>query len=125
MHFVAQAKAAVAVASPLRPLKSPNKKGAENTRRTLAIKMKFEKFLQAPPQAENRFSDAARPTTDMVHLTPMGGRRASPYNVCIHWLQHEEANQFAKRGKADFKPQISLKTAHRTMKTFKLGHQAP
>ena len=73
-----------------------------------AIKMKFEKFLQVLPQAENRFSDATRPSTEMVHLAPVGGRRASPYNVWIHWLQKEEADQFKKRGKADFKPQISL-----------------
>ena len=48
---------------------------------TSAIKVKFEKFLQALPQAENRFSDAFRPSTEMVHLAPVGGHRASPYNV--------------------------------------------
>ena len=125
VQSVAKAKAAAAVATPLSPMKSPQKKGADSARRTSAIKAKFENFLQALPQAENRFSDAARPSTDMVHLAPVGGRRASPYNVWIHWLQKEEADQFAKRGKADFKPQILLKTAQRTMKTFKLGYQAP
>ena len=90
-----------------------------------AIKMKFEKFLQALPQAENRFSDAAWPSTEMVHLAPVGGRRASAYNMWIHWLQKEEADQSAKRGKADFKPQISLKTAQSTMQTVKLGYQVP
>ena len=125
VQSVTKVKAAAAVVSPLRPMQSPNNKGADNTRTTSAIKMKFEKFLQALPQAENRFSDAARPRTDMVHLAPVGGHRASLYNVWIHWLQNEEADQFAKRGKADFKPLISLKTAQRTMKTFKLGYQAP
>ena len=121
MQSVAKAKATAAVANPLSPMKSPQKKGAANVQRTSAIKQKFEKFLQALPQAENRFSDAARPSTDMVHLAPVSGRRASPYNVWIHWLQKEEGDQFAKWGKADFKPQFSLKTAQRTMKTFKLG----
>ena len=125
VQSVAKAKEAAAVANPLSPMKSSQKKGADNVRRTSAIKAKFENFLQALPQAENRFSDAARPSTDMVHLAPVGGRCASPYNVWIHWLQKEEADQFAKRGKADFKPQISLKTAQRTMQTFKLGYQAP
>ena len=125
VESVAKAKAAAAVTNPLSPMKSPRKQGADNVRRTSAIKGKFEKFLQALPQAENRFSDAARPSTEWVHLAPVGGRRASPYNVWIHWLQKEEADQFAKRGKADFKPQISLKTAQRTMKIYKLGYQAP
>jgi hypothetical protein len=125
VELVAKNKAAAAVANPLSPMKSPQKRGASNVRRASAIKVKFEKFLQALPQAENRFSDAARPSTEWVHLAPVGGRRASPYNVWIHWLQKEEADQFAKRDKADFKPQISLKTAQRTMKTFKLGYQAP
>ena len=116
---VAKAKVAAAVDSPLSPMKSPQKQGSDNVRRTSAIKAKFEKFLQALPQTENRFSDAARASTETVHLAPMGGRRASPHNVWIHWLQKEEAYQFAKRGKADFKHQISLKTAQRTMKTFK------
>ena len=79
VESAAKAKAAAAGASPLSPMKSPQRKGADNTPQTSAIKMKFEKFLQALPQAENRFSDAARPTTDMVHLAPVGGRRASPY----------------------------------------------
>ena len=118
VESVAKAKAAAAVTNPLSPMKSPRKQGADNVRRTSAIKGKFEKFLQALPQAENRFSDAARPSTEWVHLAPVGGRRASPYNVWIHWLQKEEADQFAKRGKADFKPQISLKTAQRTMKIY-------
>ena len=125
VQYVAKAKAAAAVAIPLSPMKSPRKKATTNVQRALAIKQKFQKFLQALPQAENRFSDAARLSTDMVHLAPVGGRRASPYNVGIHWLQKEEADQFSKRGKADFKPHISLKTAQRTMKTFKLGYQAP
>ena len=77
MESVAKAKAAAAVASPLNPMKSPQKQGVDNTRRTSAIKMKFEKFLQALPQAENHFSDAARPSTEMVHLAPVGGRGAS------------------------------------------------
>ena len=115
VQSVAKAKAAAAVVSPLSP-KSPQKLGAENICRASAIKAKFEKFLQALPQAENHFSDAAWPSTEMVHLAPVGGRRASPYNVWIHWLQTEEADQFAKRGKADFKSQISLKTAQRTCK---------
>ena len=51
-------------------------------------------------------SDAACPATDMVHLAPVSGHHASPYNVWIHWLQNEEPDQFAKRGKADFMPQI-------------------
>ena len=55
----------------------------------------------------------------------MAGCCAFTYNVWIHWLQKEEPDQFAKRGKADFQPQVSLKTAQRTMKTFKLGYQAP
>ena len=63
--------------------------------------------------------------TETVHLAPVGGRRASPYNVWIHWLQKEEPDQFAKRGKADFQLQVLLKTAQWTMKTFKLGYQAP
>ena len=104
VQSVAKAKATAAVASPLSPMKSPQKKGVDNVRRTSAIKAKFEKFLQALPQAENRFSDATRPSTEMVHPAPVGGRRASPYNVWIHWLQKEEADQFTKRGKADFKP---------------------
>ena len=96
-----------------------------NTRSASAIKLRFEKFLQGLPQADNRFSDANRPHTEMVHLAPVGGSRASPYNMWIHWLQKEEPDQFAKRGKADFQPQISLKTAQRTMQTFKLGYKAP
>ena len=119
VQSVAKAKAAAAVVSPLSP-KSPQKLGAENICRASAIKANFEKFLQALPQAENHFSDAAWPSTEMVHLAPVGGRRGSPYNVWIHWLQTEEADQFAKRGKADFKSQISVKTAQRTMQTFKL-----
>ena len=58
-------------------------------------------------------------------IWPLWVAVASPYNVWIHWLQKEEADQFAKRGKADFKPHISLKTAQRTMQTFKLGYQTP
>ena len=87
--------------------------------------MKFEKFLQSLPQAGNRFSDAARPHTETVHLAPIGGRRAFAYNVWVHWLRTEEAEQFAKRGKADFKPLVSLKTVQRTMKTYTLGFQPP
>ena len=125
VESVAKAKAAAAIATPLSPMRSPEKKAVVNTRRAAPVKLRFEKFLQGLPQAENRFSDAARANTDTVHLAPVGGRRASPYNVWIHWLQNEEPDQFAKRGKADFQPQISLKTAQRTMKTFKLGYQAP
>ena len=125
VESVAKAKAAAAVATPLSPMRSPQKQAVGNTRRAAPVKLRFEKFLQGLPQAENRFSDAARANTDTVHLAPVGGRRASPYNVWIHWLQNEEPDQFAKRGKADFQPQISLKTAQRTMKTFKLGYQAP
>ena len=124
VESVAKAKAAAAIATPLSPMRSPEKKAVVNTRRAAPVKLRFEKFLQGLPQAENRFSDAARANTDTVHLAPVGGRRASPYNVWIHWLQNEEPDQFAKRGKADFQPQISLKTAQRTMKTFKLGYQA-
>ena len=106
-------------------MKSPQKQAVDNTRRASSINMKFGNFLQGLPQADNRFSDADWPHTETVHLAPVGGRRASPYNVWIHWLPKEEPDQFAKRGKADFKPQISLQTAQRTMKTFKLGYQAP
>ena len=42
------------------------------------------------PQADYRFSDANRPHTETVHLAPVGGRRALPYNVWIHWLQKED-----------------------------------
>ena len=59
VQSVAKAKAAAAVVGPLHPMQSPKKQGAVNTRRTSAIKMKFEKFLQALPQAENRFSDSS------------------------------------------------------------------
>ena len=45
VQSVAKAKAAVAVANPLSPMKSPQKKGADNVRRTSAIKAKFENFL--------------------------------------------------------------------------------
>ena len=68
---------------PFEPNEESQKKGAENVRRTSAIKASF---LQALPQAENRFSGAAQPSTDMVHVALVGGRRASPYNVWIHWL---------------------------------------
>ena len=44
------------------------------------MKIKFEKFLQALPQAD---SDAAWPHTDIVHLAPIGRRRSSPYHVWI------------------------------------------
>ena len=125
VETVAKEKANAAIATTLSPMKSPQKQAAGNTRRVSAIKMKFDKFLQGLPQADNQFSEPARPHTETVHLAPVGGRRASPYNVWIHWLQKEEPDQFAKRGKADFKPQISLKTAQRTMWTFKLGYQAP
>ena len=125
VETVAKDKANAAVTTPLSPMKSPKKQAACNTRRASTIKMKFEKFLQGLPQADNRFSNADRPHTETVHLAPIGGHHASLYNVWIHWLQKEELDQFAKRGKADFRPQISLKTAQRTMKTFKLGYQAP
>ena len=73
--------------TPLSPMKkSPQRKATDNTRRASAIKVRFEKFLPGLPQADNRFSDANRPHTQIVHLTPVGGRRASPYNVWIHWL---------------------------------------
>ena len=100
VESVAKAKAAAAIATPLSPMRSPEKKAVVNTRRAAPVKLRFEKFLQGLPQAENRFSDAARANTDTVHLAPVGGRRASPYNVWIHWLQNEEPDQFAKRGKA-------------------------
>ena len=64
VQSVAKAKATAAGANPLSPMKSPQKQGGANVQRTSAIKQKFEKFLQALPQAENRFSDAARPSTD-------------------------------------------------------------
>ena len=72
-------------------MKSPQRKAKVNTRRASAIKLRFEKFLQGLPQADNRFSDANGPHTETVHLAPVGGRRASPYNVWIHWLQKQEA----------------------------------
>ena len=108
VESVAKTKAAAAMSNPLSPMKSPSKKAASNTARSSPIKVKFEKFLQSLPQADNRFSDAARPHTETVHLAPIGGRRASAYNVWVHWLRTEEAEQFAKRGKVDFKPLISL-----------------
>ena len=78
---LAKDKADVAVATPLSPMKRPQKKATDNTRRASAIKLKFEKFLQGLPQADNRFSDANWRHTETVHLAPAGGRRASPYNV--------------------------------------------
>ena len=125
VESVAKTKAAAAMSNPLSPMKSPSKQAASNTARSSPIKLKFEKFLQSLPQADNRFSDAARPHTETVHLAPIGGRRASAYNVWVHWLRTEEAEQFAKRGKVDFKPLISLKTVQRTMRTYKLGFQPP
>ena len=125
VQSVAKTKAAAAMSNPLSPMKSPSKKAASNTTRSSPIKVKFEKFLQSLPQADNRCSDAARPHTETVHLAPIGGRRASAYNVWVHWLRTEEAEQFAKRGKVDFKPLISLKTVQRTMRTYKLGFQPP
>ena len=56
--------------------------------------------------------------TETVHLAPVGGCRASLYNIWIHWLQMEEPDQFVKRGEADSQPQISLRTAQRMMQTF-------
>ena len=47
-------------------MKSPWKKGVDSVWRPSAIEAKFEKFLQALPQAGNRFSDATRPSTEMV-----------------------------------------------------------
>ena len=117
VESVAKTKAAAAMSNPLSPMKSPRKQAASNATRSSPIKVKFEKFLQSLPQADNRFSDAARPHTETVHLAPIGGRRASAYNVWVHWLRTEEAEQFAKRGKVDFKPLISLKTVQRTMRT--------
>ena len=67
VESVAKAKAAAAVATPLSPMKSPQKQVAVNTRRMSTIKLRFKQFLQGLPQAENCFSDAARPHTDMVH----------------------------------------------------------
>ena len=46
---------------------STHKEGAVNTRQTRLIKQKFENFLQSLPQADNRFSDAARPHSATVH----------------------------------------------------------
>ena len=84
VQSVAKAKAAAASTSPLSPVKSPTKKAISNTRRGSSIKVKFE-FLQSLPQADNRFSDAARPHTETVHLASIGGPRASAYNVWVHW----------------------------------------
>ena len=93
-------------------MKSPYKQGADNARWTSLIKQKFEKFLQPLPPLDNRCSDAARPHTATMHAAPIGGRQASAYNVWVHWLQTEEAEGFAKQGKPDFQPQISLQTVH-------------
>ena len=82
VQSVAKPKATAAVANPLSPMKSPQKQGADNVQRTSASKQNFEKFLQALPQAENRFSDAARSSTDMVHLAlwvAVGGFQAPDF----------------------------------------------
>ena len=63
VQSVAKTKAAAAMSNPLSPMKSPSKQAASNTTRSSPIKVKFEKFLQSLPQADNRFSDAARPHT--------------------------------------------------------------
>ena len=83
-------------------LESPTKQAASNTLQSSSIKVKLEKFLQSLPQADNRFSDAASPHTETVHLAPIGGRCASAYNMWVHWRRTAEAEQFAKRGKPDF-----------------------
>ena len=71
VESVAKTKAAAAMSNPLSPMKSPSKQAASNTARSSPIKLKFEKFLQSLPQADNRFSDAARPHTETVHLAPI------------------------------------------------------
>ena len=58
-----------------------------------ALKLKFENFLQSLPRADNRFRDAVRPHTDKSHLAPIGRRRASAYNMWVHSLKPEEAEQ--------------------------------
>ena len=44
-----------------------------NTRHASPIKLRFEKFLQGLPHADNHFSDANRPHTETVHLAPCWG----------------------------------------------------
>ena len=66
VQSVAKAKAAAAVASPLSPMKSPQKQGVDNVRRTSAIKAKFEKFLQA--RASYRHMLLSSPSTGPILL---------------------------------------------------------
>ena len=47
-----------------------------NAARTSDAKAKFIAFVERLPQAENRFSDAARAQTETVTLAPLDGGRA-------------------------------------------------
>ena len=53
VESVAKTKAAAAMSNPLSPMKSPRKQAGSNTTRSSPIKVKFEKFLQSLPQADN------------------------------------------------------------------------
>ena len=54
--------------APLSPMKSPQRKAKVNTRRASAIKLRFEKFLQGLPQADNRNVEL---TTDGLWAMPL------------------------------------------------------